>query len=55
VERTGLKVAVYGKRPLLALVASRLVAHGIVPWDLWLEEPSLEDVFLKITGKRASE
>ena len=55
VERTGSKVIVYGKRPLLALVASRLVARGIVPHDLWLEEPSLEDVFLKITGKHASE
>jgi ABC-2 type transport system ATP-binding protein len=55
IERAGSKVTVYGRRPLLALVASQLVAHGIVPPDLWLEEPSLEDVFLKITGRHAAE
>ena len=55
VERAGSKVTVYGKRPVLAMVAFRLVARGIVPHDLWLEEPSLEDVFLKITGRHASE
>jgi ABC-2 type transport system ATP-binding protein len=54
IERTGLKVAVYGTRPVLAMVAFHLVEHGIVPHDLWVEEPSLEDVFLKITGRKVS-
>jgi ABC-2 type transport system ATP-binding protein len=53
-ERAGSKVTVYGRRPMLALVAYRLVEHGIVPHDLWVEEPSLEDVFLNITGRSAS-
>ena len=35
---------------MLALVAAKLVAHGIVPADLRAEQPSLEDVFLEITG-----
>jgi ABC-2 type transport system ATP-binding protein len=55
VERAGSKVTVYGTRPVLALVAYQLVSRGIIPQDLWLEEPSLEDVFLKITGRHASE
>ena len=50
VEHQGPRVTVYGKGPLLALVAANLVAHGIVPEDLHLEEPSLEDVFLQMTG-----
>lgn len=50
VDRNGPRVTVSGKDAVLALVASSLVEHGIVPADLHLEEPSLEDVFLKITG-----
>jgi ABC-2 type transport system ATP-binding protein len=53
-ERAGSKVTLYGRRPMLALAAYRLVEHGIVPHDLWVEEPSLEDVFLNITGRSAS-
>ena len=49
VDREGPRVTVYGRGPLLALTASILVDHGIVPDDLHLEEPSLEDVFLKLT------
>lgn len=55
VERSGSRATVYGRGPLLALVSARLVEHGIVPADLDLERPSLEDVFLKITGRAASE
>jgi hypothetical protein len=32
------------------LPAAALVERGIVPDDLRVEEPSLEDVFLKLTG-----
>jgi hypothetical protein len=36
-------------------VASELVKHGIIPLDLRKEQPSLEDVFLKITGRSVVE
>ena len=49
IERTGSKVIIGGGGALLALVAAKLVEHGIVPVDLHLEQPSLEDVFLKLT------
>jgi ABC-2 type transport system ATP-binding protein len=49
-EHQGPRVTVYGRGPVLALVAASLVEHGIVPEDLHLEEPSLEDVFLQMTG-----
>jgi ABC-2 type transport system ATP-binding protein len=55
VVRQGLRVEVEGSGPLLALVAAALVAHGIVPADLRVEQPSLEDVFLKLTGHTAGE
>jgi len=55
VVRQGLKVEVEGSGPLLALVAAALVAHGIVPPDLRVEQPTLEDVFLKVTGHAAGE
>jgi ABC-2 type transport system ATP-binding protein len=50
IERDGPRVMVYGRGAVLALVAASLVEHGIIPEDLHLEQPSLEDVFLKITG-----
>ena len=50
VERAGRRVTVYGKGSVLALVAARLVEHGIAPPDLRVEQPSLEDVFLELTG-----
>ena len=31
-------------------VAAALVEHGITPSDLRVEQPTLEDVFLKLTG-----
>jgi ABC-2 type transport system ATP-binding protein len=49
-EHAGRRVTVYGKGPVLALVAARLVEHGIIPPDLRVEQPSLEDVFLALTG-----
>ena len=50
VSRSGPRVEVEGDGPVLALVAASLVEHGIVPSDLRLEQPTLEDVFLTITG-----
>jgi ABC-2 type transport system ATP-binding protein len=47
---TGSRVEVKGSGPLLALVASALVEHGIIPPDLHLEQPTLEEVFLKLTS-----
>jgi ABC-2 type transport system ATP-binding protein len=44
------RVEVTGSGPVLALVAAELVSHGIVPEDLRMEQASLEDVFLRVTG-----
>jgi ABC-2 type transport system ATP-binding protein len=51
VVRHGEAVEVIGTGPVLALVASGLVAHGIAPEDLRVEQPALEDVFLELTAK----
>ena len=50
VRRNGAGVEVDGSGPVLALVAAKLVEHGIVPPDLRVERPTLEDVFLRLTG-----
>jgi ABC-2 type transport system ATP-binding protein len=50
-DRRGDDVEVWGKGPVLALVASELVARGIVPSDLRVERPTVEDAFLHLTGK----
>ena len=50
VSRHGQRVEVEGSGPVLARVAAALVERGILPTDLRLEQPSLEDVFLSITG-----
>ena len=55
ITRRGGRVEVAGSGPLLALVAAALVEHGIVPADLRVEQPTLEDVFLKVTGHAAAE
>ena len=51
VDREGTRVEVSGRGAVLALVAAKLVEHGIVPLDLDVKRPSLEDVFLEITGE----
>jgi ABC-2 type transport system ATP-binding protein len=53
--RKGPRVVVTGSGPVLALTAAALVAHGIVPADLRVEQPTLEDVFLKLTGHTVGE
>jgi ABC-2 type transport system ATP-binding protein len=49
--RHGDAVEIRGTGPVLALVASELVAHGIVPLDLRAERPTVEDAFLALTGR----
>jgi ABC-2 type transport system ATP-binding protein len=55
VTRKGPRVEVVGSGPVLALTAAALVEHGIVPSDLRVEQPTLEDVFLKLTGHAVGE
>ena len=52
VTRRGTRVELEGDGPVLPLVAAALVNHGIVPLDLQTEQPTLEDVFLTITGQQ---
>jgi ABC-2 type transport system ATP-binding protein len=51
VIQRGNRVEVEGEGPVLPLVAAALVNHGITPLDLHTEQPTLEDVFLTITGQ----
>ncbi len=55
IKRTGARVDVTGIGPVLALLAAALVERGIVPPDLRVERSSLEDVFLKLTGRPIGE
>jgi ABC-2 type transport system ATP-binding protein len=50
--KNGARVEIEGDGPVLPLVAAALVNHGIMPGDLHTEQPTLEDVFLTITGSR---
>jgi ABC-2 type transport system ATP-binding protein len=49
VRRRGERIEAEGTGPVLALVAAELVAHGVVPADLRVEQATLEDVFLRLT------
>jgi len=51
VARQGPRIEVTGDGPVLAHVGAALIAHGIEPTDLRLEQPTLEDVFLNISGR----
>jgi ABC-2 type transport system ATP-binding protein len=55
VTRQGEAVEIRGTGPVLALVASALVAHGIVPLDLRVDRPTVEDAFLALTGREIRE
>jgi ABC-2 type transport system ATP-binding protein len=55
VMRKGPRVELTGSGPLLVRTAAALVEHGIVPADLRVEQPTLEDVFLKLTGHAAGD
>ncbi len=50
VTRNGDLVTVTGSGSVLVDVAAALVAHGIHPTDVRVTQPSLEDVFLQVTG-----
>ena len=52
VTREGGEAVVHGRGPILARVATALAEQGIHPHDLRSEQPSLEDVFLALTGKQ---
>ena len=47
-------VEVEGTGPVLVLTAAGLVEHGIVPVDLRVEQPSLEEVFLSLAVNEAT-
>jgi ABC-2 type transport system ATP-binding protein len=49
------QVEVTGCGPVAVDVAAALAAHGLRPPDLGVDRPSLEDVFLRITGRRLDE
>jgi ABC-2 type transport system ATP-binding protein len=49
VRRRGDRIEAEGTGPVLALVAAELVGRGLVPADLRVEQPTLEDVFLRLT------
>lgn len=55
VDQRGTNVTVVGTGPVLALVAARLVEHGILPDDLRAEQPTLEDAFIALTGRTLGE
>lgn len=61
VERDEQRVIVYGRStssgqsPLIAEVANALSAQGVVFTDIRMEQPSLEDVFLQLTGRAMRE
>jgi ABC-2 type transport system ATP-binding protein len=52
VSRQNGNVVVSGRGPLLVEVAAALAQRGQVPDDLRLEQATLEDVFLALTGKQ---
>jgi ABC-2 type transport system ATP-binding protein len=55
VTQRGPRVEVEGKGPILFHVAAALSEHGLEPGDLRLEQPTLEDVFLALVGRRTEE
>ncbi len=54
-EHVGPRVTVFGKGAILVRVAAQLLEYGLEPLDLHTIKPSLEDVFLKITGHGAQD
>jgi ABC-2 type transport system ATP-binding protein len=49
VRRRRDRIEAEGTGPVLALVAAELVSRGLVPADLRVEQPTLEEVFLRLT------
>jgi ABC-2 type transport system ATP-binding protein len=46
----GKRVEIRGNGPVLPLVAAALVERGIVPDDMRVEQPTLEDAFMRLVG-----
>jgi len=55
VERWGRHVEVEGVDPVIALVSAALLEHGVTPEGLRVDQPTLEDVFLHLTGEAPAE
>jgi ABC-2 type transport system ATP-binding protein len=55
VAREGDQIVVSGGGPLMARVAAALAERDLAPPDLRSEQPTLEDVFLSLTGRRIRE
>ena len=55
VRRHGTQVLVTGTGNLLHAVTSVLARHGIVAADLRIEQASLDDAFVALTGKKLAE
>jgi ABC-2 type transport system ATP-binding protein len=51
-RRHGPRIELVGDGPVLPLVAAALVEHGMIPADLRLEQPTLEDAFLNLIEAR---
>jgi len=51
VERDGALVVVHGEPAVVAPVGKTLVEHGVVPDDLAVHRPSLEDVYLRLVSR----
>jgi ABC-2 type transport system ATP-binding protein len=54
VEHRGEFVEVRGSGDLLTTVTTALAGHGVIPEQLRLEQASLEDVFVALTGRRTN-
>jgi ABC-2 type transport system ATP-binding protein len=52
VTRHGERVEVQGSGTVVVQVCAKLAAHNIIPADVRVEQPTLEEVFLAITGRR---
>ncbi len=50
VDRWGRRVEVEGVDPVIAIASAALIEHGVTPEGLRVEQPTLEDVFLRLTG-----
>jgi ABC-2 type transport system ATP-binding protein len=53
VRRSGRQVEVTGSGDLLQTVTSALARHGVIATDLRLEQATLDDAFVALTGRRA--
>ncbi len=50
IRRDGPLVEVIGTGPVLAMAAAELVAHSIIPGDLRVEPPTMQDAFVALTA-----